>query len=97
MGVDVSIITLAERGAIVATTDDIYEIPPLTKNAVDCTGAGDAFAAGFLFSYVREKDTRKAGMFASATASSLIEKRGGMRLDRMPTLYQVEKKISDFN
>jgi sugar/nucleoside kinase (ribokinase family) len=96
MGVEVCIVTLAGRGAIVVTADNIYEIPPLTKNAVDCTGAGDAFAAGFLFSYVREKDIRKAGMFASATASTMIEKKGGMKFDRMPTLSQVEKKISEF-
>ena len=96
MGVEICIITLAERGAIVVTANNIYEIPSFTKNAIDCTGAGDAFAAGFLFSYVREKDTRKAGIFASATASAMIEKRGGMKLDRMPTLYEVEERISEF-
>lgn len=58
--------------------------------------AGDSFAAGFLVSYIQDKDAKKAGLFASATSSIVIEKKGGMKLDRMPTLSQVEERIKQW-
>jgi len=91
-GVQVSIITLADKGAIIATANNIYEIPTIIQNVVDRTGAGDAFAAGFMVSYIQDGDVKKAGLFASATASIIIEKRGGMKLERIPTLAQVKKR-----
>lgn len=94
---DICIVTRAERGAIVATADAIYEIPPLTQKAVDCTGAGDAFAAAFLVSYLKSPDVREAGLFASATASLLIEKRGGLIIERIPDRSAIAKRMTEWN
>lgn len=42
-GVRVMILTLGERGALVVDENSAEPLPPLTVNAVDPTGAGDAF------------------------------------------------------
>jgi sugar/nucleoside kinase (ribokinase family) len=93
-GVKISIVTSAEKGAIVATADEIFEIPAFTNKAVDCTGAGDCFAASFMVNYRKEHNVEKAGVFASAATSLLIEKRGGLDIERMPSLHQVEERLS---
>ena len=95
-GVDVSIVTLSEKGAIIATPNDIFLIPALTEHPLDCTGAGDAFAAGFLVSYRKNKDLKRAGLFASATAAIMIEREGGMHLSRMPNLLEVEERLKNW-
>lgn len=93
-GAKVGIVTLAEEGAVIATSQDIFTVPAFTDRSIDCTGAGDAFAAGFLFSYHRKRDVKKAGLFASATSSLVIEKTGGIALRRMPFLSEVKQRIS---
>lgn len=95
-GARIGIVTLAEKGAVIATSKDVFTIPAFTDRSIDCTGAGDAFAAGFLFSYHRERDVKKAGLFASATSSLVIEKTGGIALKRMPFLSEVKERVSKF-
>lgn len=92
-GAEVGIVTLAEKGAIIANKDGVVRIPPLTNEAIDCTGGGDAFGAGFLVEYGKTGDVKRAGIFASATSSLMIEKTGGITVDRMPTLSEVKERI----
>lgn len=96
-GVEICILTLAEKGAIIAKDSEIFIIPSLTKNPVDFTGAGDCFAASFFVNFLQKKDIKKAGLFASATTSLMIEHKGGLKINRIPTLEQVEKRLKDYH
>jgi len=95
-GARVGIVTVAEEGAVIATGNDLFKIPAFTSKPIDYTGAGDAFAAGFLFSYHKDKNVKKAGLFATATSSLVIEKTGGIALERMPFLSEVKERVSEF-
>jgi ribokinase len=95
-GAQVGIITLGGDGAVVATADHTFSIPPFTKRAIDATGAGDVFSAGFLVHYHRHGDAQAAGVFASATAALICERTGGVVLERIPTLPEVEARISQY-
>jgi len=48
--VKLGVVTRSEKGCVVATKDGVTAVPafPIAK-LVDTTGAGDLFAAGFLF------------------------------------------------
>ena len=48
-GVKVVIVTMGKKGAVVRTKDGVVESPALSVQAVDTTGAGDAFMGGFLW------------------------------------------------
>ena len=109
-GAKISIITLREKGAIIGIKDGkssmkIFEIPSFPAKAIDVTGAGDVWHAGFLYQYIsslisgnRKKELiYNAGIFASALSSFLIEKTGGVKKERFPTCQQVEKKIKEKN
>ena len=52
-------------------------------NAIDTTGAGDAYAAGFLYGYVNNFTMEKAGKLASTLAAKVVEQIGA-RLERIP-------------
>jgi len=47
--VGVSVVTIGARGALAACGDEVVHIPATACTPVDTTGAGDNFAAGFLF------------------------------------------------
>ena len=60
-------------GAFVGAKENSYEIPALPQGAViDTTGAGDLFAAGYLFGRTNGFDVLQAGRLASLAAGEVI-------------------------
>jgi sugar/nucleoside kinase (ribokinase family) len=66
-------VTRSEQGSLIVTRDRIYEIEaePVAR-VVDTTGAGDLYAAGFLFGYARSLDLPVCGRLASIAAAEII-------------------------
>jgi sugar/nucleoside kinase (ribokinase family) len=95
-GIGIAVVTLGERGAVIATSDGTTRIPAAPTQVVDTTGAGDVFMAAFLLEYLNTGDLYKAGLFAGATASLLIEKSGGVSIDRLPDFHQVRRRLGHF-
>ena len=76
-GCKIAVVTLAEAGSIIFDGSDLYEIPPHTTTAIDPTGAGDTYAAGFMVKYLETPNNLSAvGCFASAVASVMVENSG---------------------
>lgn len=76
-GCKIAILTLAEAGSIIFDGEFFYPIPAYKTDAVDPTGAGDTYAAGFVLKYLEAPQKLKtAGYFASAVASIMVENIG---------------------
>ena len=76
-GGKIAVTTLAEAGSIIYDGHNIVEIPPFTTNAIDPTGAGDTYAAGFMTKYLETpQDLSAVGCFASAVSSVMVENSG---------------------
>ncbi len=65
--VDISVITLGKEGAMIGQKGEIVRVAAEGGKPVDTTGAGDNFAAGFLFG-----QSRKATLEQSARIGSLL-------------------------
>ena len=66
-----SVIKRGPRGATVVTEDARLDLSPVDANVVDTTGAGDAFAAGFLVGGSLEEAARR-GLEAAARCVSTV-------------------------
>ena len=68
------IVTRSEKGCVVASKDGVVAVPasPIDK-LVDTTGAGDLFAAGFLFGLVRNAGYENAGRLGALAAAEVIQ------------------------
>lgn len=76
-GPKIVIVTLAELGSVIYDGNEFIEIPPFEVDALDPTGAGDTYMAGFTFEYLKTGgNLRQAGCFASCTSSIMIENVG---------------------
>jgi len=76
-GPKVVIVTLAELGSVLYDGSVFIDIPPYEVDLVDATGAGDTYMGGFVFEYLKtDGDLFKAGCYASATSSIMIENVG---------------------
>ena len=97
-GTGCAVIKCGAKGCVIAAGGEITEIPayPGVKT-VDTTGAGDAFAAGFVYALSREMPLADCGLFANATASCIVEVPGanqGIRSIELPmTRYEELKRM----
>jgi sugar/nucleoside kinase (ribokinase family) len=68
------VVTRSEKGCVVASKDGVVAVPafPIQK-LVDTTGAGDLFAAGFLFGLVRNAGYEAAGRLGALAAAEVIQ------------------------
>ena len=78
-GVKCAVVKRGGKGCVLACGDERHEIPacPVEK-VVDTTGAGDSFAAGFLFALSENRPLVECAKFASATASCSVEAVGAV-------------------
>ena len=68
------VVTRSEKGCVVASKEGVVAVPafPIEK-LVDTTGAGDLFAAGFLFGLVRNAGHEDAGRLGALAAAEVIQ------------------------
>ncbi|MDP2496009.1 PfkB family carbohydrate kinase [Shimia thalassica] len=77
-GVEMVVLTLAKKGAIVATEHGQHMIDAFPANLTDATGAGDTFDGAFLAEFSRSKNALDAARFACAAASLSVETVGAV-------------------
>ena len=82
-GAEIGIVTLAEKGSIIAFSGKVYKILAYKTIAKDPTGCGDVYAGGFVYKYLKSNDAVEAAAFASAVASFMVETTGpDFKIDR---------------
>lgn len=77
----IAVLTRSERGSIVAAGDEVHVIDAhATGTLVDTTGAGDLYAAGFLFGLSRGLDLASCGRLGALAAGEVISHVGARPL-----------------
>ncbi len=73
----VAIVTRSEKGSIILGDDERVDIPAAPiRELVDSTGAGDLYAAGFLYGYTRQMAYETCGRLGSLAAAHIIQQVG---------------------
>jgi adenosine kinase len=82
-------VTRSEKGCIIVTPETVEAVPafPISR-LVDTTGAGDLFAAGFLFGIARGTDHQTAGRLGSLAAAEVIQHLGARPETSLKALAQ---------
>jgi sugar/nucleoside kinase (ribokinase family) len=70
-------VTRSEAGSVICAGGERIKIAPApVSKVIDTTGAGDLYAAGFLFGYARGKTLAECGALASLAAAEVISHMG---------------------
>jgi sugar/nucleoside kinase (ribokinase family) len=84
---EIACLTRSEKGSVIVTAEDEHVIDPHpVERVVDTTGAGDLYAAGFLYGYTQGMSYDRAGRLGSIAASAVIGHTGarpGMSLGQL--------------
>ena len=71
-GVKIVAVKLGRKGCFVTDGKESYMVEPFKVKVVDTTGAGDAWNAGFLYGFLKNKSLRECGRLGNFVASKCI-------------------------
>jgi sugar/nucleoside kinase (ribokinase family) len=88
----IAALTRSAKGSVVLSGQEIHVIDPApVTRLVDTTGAGDQYAAGFLYGLVTGRSLASCGRIASLAAAEVIQ-----HLGARPEVPLAEQVLSDF-
>jgi ribokinase len=76
LGVEIVAVKLGKEGCYVTDGNEQHTIEAYKVKAVDTTGAGDAFCAGFLYGLIKQKDLYECGQIGNFVASRCVQRMG---------------------
>ncbi|MCD6202213.1 MAG: adenosine kinase [Bacteroidales bacterium] len=87
----VAVVKTGVNGSLVAMEEETYMVKAIEAESLDTTGAGDLYAAGFLFGYVNNMLPEQCGKAGSLLGGKVIETIG----TRMPaeTWQEIREQI----
>ncbi|MCA1057194.1 aminoimidazole riboside kinase [Rossellomorea aquimaris] len=100
-GIPLIIVTMGAEGSLLFKGDVRLHVPAMRVQAVDTTGAGDAFVSGILYSLNQYEGTIEAmsieeaaamARFASISGALAASTKGAMTA--LPTLEEIQNRIS---
>jgi sugar/nucleoside kinase (ribokinase family) len=69
----IAAVTRSEKGSIILSAERVVNVPAVpVERVVDATGAGDLYAAGFLYGLATGRDLEACGFLGSLAASEVI-------------------------
>ncbi len=72
----VAVVKIGKEGSLIQAEGKNYKIDSMPVLAIDTTGAGDQYAAGFLHAYTKKLDFEKCGKLGTLLAGTVIENYG---------------------
>lgn len=70
---DIAVVKLGPDGSMVKSGNEYYKIDPWPATSIDATGAGDIYAAGFLYAHSMGKPIDICGKVGSIISSKVVE------------------------
>lgn len=81
--VETVVVKLGKDGSMVARNGETVSTGIFPANAIDTTGAGDSYAAGFLYGYVNAFSMEQSAELGARVASACVSQLGAVVRDRV--------------
>jgi sugar/nucleoside kinase (ribokinase family) len=69
----IAVVKTGKKGSLVMRGEELINIGSLEVESLDTTGAGDLYAAGFLYGYANDLPLEKCGVIGTLLAGTVIE------------------------
>jgi sugar/nucleoside kinase (ribokinase family) len=93
---EIAIVKIGKEGSLIKCGDEFVKVGIVKAKAVDTTGAGDGYAAGFLFGYTNGFNLKKCGGIAALVSGHVVEVVGAkLPDDAWPSILKHIDAMSD--
>lgn len=89
-----AVIKLGAKGAVIGNRGEQYKIAPIAANVLDTTGAGDMFAAGFLFGITSNLPLPIAGYYGALLSTDVITNYGAVLSNDIMTKLKSKRRFA---
>jgi sugar/nucleoside kinase (ribokinase family) len=90
----IAVVKIGEKGSLIQRENEVYSVGIEPANCLDTTGAGDLYAAGFLYGMNHKLPLEKCGQIGAILAANVIEELGAKISDsRWEKIKQKIEKI----
>lgn len=69
----IAVVKIGKQGSYIKSGEETYTIEPFLANSIDTTGAGDLYAAGFLYGLANDLPLDVCGKIGSLVSSKVVE------------------------
>lgn len=91
---DIAIVKVGKEGSFIKAGTEKVQIRPRLSNCIDTTGAGDLYAAGFLFGLASNYSLEVCGKIGSLVSGNVVEVLGAKMSDEVwQSIHAEMKKI----
>jgi ribokinase len=94
LGPKIVVKTCGKDGSVVYSDKEKIKVDSVYRPAIDPTGAGDSYRAGFLYSYLNGNSLESCAKFASSVSSFIVEKEGCQT--NIPSFKEVKDRMNSF-
>ena len=94
IGPKIIVKTCGAEGSVIYSSEEKIKIDAVVRPAVDPTGAGDSYRAGFLSRFLNGESLEESGKFASSVSSFIVEHQGCQT--NMPSFDEAFERMNEF-
>lgn len=87
---EIAVVKIGKDGSYIKTGDYTVQINARLSNCIDTTGAGDLYAAGFLYSLANDYTLEQSGKIGSLASGHVVEVLGAKMTDEVWDTIQLE-------
>ena len=92
---EIAIVKVGKKGSMIKSGNEFYKIGIIDAESLDTTGAGDQYAAGFMYGLSNDYDLKKCGEIASIMSGKVIEHYGARILSNQ--WVNIKKRIASLS
>lgn len=90
---EIAVVKVGKNGSYIKKGDELVKIGTIPAKAVDTTGAGDAYAAGFFYGITHGYSLETAGKIAALVSGKVVEVMGANLPDQQ--WVEINKKVQE--
>ncbi len=90
---EIAVVKIGRKGSLILTNTELTKVGVIEAKSVDTTGAGDLYAAGFIYGFAHNASMETCGKLGSLLSGKVIENVGAKINSALwPELNQIAKK-----